>query len=403
MSMKIPGRRIGIKLMRRLIILPFVLILTACNSPVTYTPVPLVTQTPPGIPTDVPMTATLAGEAPLSESPGPSPTPEFIEANPGSPGIAFKRLTGPGCCVQPFWSFDGQFVRFIDQPAPTMPTGIYEVSIEGSANVRLYSEQIGLPSLDDRYLAYLNEAGETVVQEVGSGAQSIIPNDGLRVFFSPGSERLAWADTAETGNFDHRPSVIGISDIDGANAQELITVYGGGIVGWLNDEALLLIGRDKPGEPDEKLFTLSIIDGARRDLVSEERIYTASIAPGGGWVVYTIAFDPDGTESDGLWVVSTDGETRYKLDVVGSSHWRDDSRLLIIPIEMDTVSHRLWQFDSQTGTVEPLTDPDQQPFRVASGDWNVSPTGRFVVFLNAEDESLWVIDLGTSQSPSLRD
>lgn len=386
-----------------LIILPFALVLGACTPLVPYTPVPLVTQTPPNIPTDVPTTATLAGEAQPSEQPGASSTPEFIEANPESPGITFKRLTGPGCCVQPFWSFDGQFIRFIDQPAPTMPTGIYEVSIEGSSNIRLYSEQIGLPSPDDRYLAFLDEAGETVVQEVGSGAQSVIPNGGLRVFFSPGSERLAWADIADSGNFDHRPAVIGISDIDGANVQELITVYGGGIVGWLNDDTLLLIGRDRPGEPDEKLFTLSVIDGARRDLVSEERIYTASVAPGGEWMVYTIAFDPDSVESDGLWVVSTDGESRYKLDVVGSARWRDASRLLIIPIEMDAVSHRLWQFDSQTGKVEPLTDPDQQPFRVASGDWIVSPTGRYVVFLNAEDESLWMIDLGAGQSPSLRD
>jgi hypothetical protein len=392
--------------MRRLntlTILPFTLMLGACSSLPPYTPVPLVTQTPPGIPTDVPMTATLAGESQQSEQPGASPTPEFIEANPDSPGITFKRLTGPGCCVQPFWSADGQYVRFIDQPAPTMPTGIYEVSIEGSSNVRLYSEQIGLPSPDDRYLAFLNESGDTVVQEVSSEAQSVIPNDGLRVFFSPGSARLAWADLADSGNFDQRPAVIGISDIDGANTQELITVYGGGIVGWLNDDTLLLIGRDSPGEPDESLFTLSVIDGARRDLVSEERIYTSNIAPGGEWVVYTIAFDPDSSENDGLWVVSTDGEARYKLDVVGSARWRDASRLLIIPIEMDAVSHRLWQFDSESGTVEPLTEPDQHPFRVASGDWNVSPTGRYVVFLNAEDESLWLIDLGKGQSPSLRD
>ena len=65
----------------------------------------------------------------------------------------------------------------------------------------------------------------------------------------------------------------------------------------------------------------------------------------------------------------------------------------IIPLELDAPSHQLWEFDTDTGEALPLIDPAQLSFRVSAGEWAVSPTGEHVVFLSAEDESLWLIDL----------
>ena len=81
-----------------------------------------------------------------------------------------------------------------------------------------------------------------------------------------------------------------------------------------------------------------------------------------------------------------------KLEVVGGYHWRDASHLLIIPLEMDVPSHRLWEFDAETGQAYPITDPAVTPFRVANGDWRPSPTGDHIVFFG-EDESLWLLTL----------
>lgn len=307
------------------------------------------------------------------------------------------RLTEPGCCVQPFWTPDGRIVLFIDKPGLTSESGIYGVSI-GGGEPTLISERVGLPSPDGHYMTYLNEDGETVVEEVSSREQSIIPNGGLRVFFSPGSKRLAWAEIIGTSDFDRRRIIISVSDLNGENATELITVFGGGIVGWLDDDHLLLVGATRLS-PDLSLFSLSVTDGERFDLVRNHRIYSASIAPGGQWVLYTIALGPDMVELDGFWVISADAKQHYKLETVGSAHWRDGTHLLIIPIEPDAPSHRLWQFDALTGEVEPLTDPEQLPFRVAAGDWSVSPTGEHVVFLNAEDQALWLITLPPVETP----
>ena len=60
---------------------------------------------------------------------------------------------------------------------------------------------------------------------------------------------------------------------------------------------------------------------------------------------------------------------------------------------MGAPSHRLVEFDAATGQYTDLTDPEQTPFRVLAADWRVSPTGEHVVFVHAEDQALWVLEL----------
>jgi Tol biopolymer transport system component len=378
-------------MVRRLLPVNLLLImlgLAACD--VVRAAVPFSSPTPPPIPTDIPVEFTTPAAPAAAASLGavdrdatPSPTPFVPTA---------LQLTEAGCCDQPFWSPDGRQVLFIDQPAPTSPMGIYGVSIKGGG-LHLVNEQIGLPSPDGRYLAFLSDEGETLVQDVAGEAQWVIPNDGRRVFFSPGSVRLAWADVARSDDFDHRKIVVSVSNIDGGDPHEVITLFGDGIAGWLDDDHLLLVGRDRKSSQDIALFSLSLTDGARIDLIRNQQVYSAQVAPGGEWIVYTITSSPTSTESGGLWVINADGSQRYKLDVVGEARWRDGSHLLVIPLEPDAPSNRLWQFDVHTGAVEPLTDPARLAFRVLGDDWSVSPTGEHLVFRNAEDQALWLLTL----------
>lgn len=362
--------------MRRFIpaLVLIVAVLTACanasGQPVPSPSVPMLMLDP-------------VNSTPTAIVPAPSPTP-FIPS--------MIRLTGSGCCSQPYWSPDGQTVLFLDQPTADDPLGIYGISVNGGAP-QLVTRDIGLPSPDGRYIAYLNDDEETIVQEVASGTQWVIPDGGRRVYFSPGSTRLAWTETVTVGGFDDQSTTISISNLDGTDAHVLTTVYGGGIVGWLDDDRLALAGKDQPGEELTRLFILSVVDGARLDLAQNQRLRAASVGPAGQWILYTVTFDPDSPEEDGLWVISTDASRHYKLAVVGSARWRDATHLLIIPMEVDAPSHRLWQFDAATGEAVPLTDPAVTPFRVQAGDWSVSPTGEYIVFLSADDQALWLFNL----------
>lgn len=354
--------------------LAIILVLLACNLGTALgTPIP--SPAPAGVP---PRPATV-----LPSTAAASPTPALP---------ALIRLTEPGCCVQPSWSADGQWVVFIDKPNPAQPTGLYGVSIDGGAP-QLLTERIGLPSADGRFMTYLDDARQTVVEEIGTGSRVIIPNDGLQVIFSPASLRLAWEQTIPVGNFDQMRTVISISDIDGNNAHEVITVYGGGIAGWLDDDHLLIVGKNASFDTELVLFNLSILDSTRIDLVRQQRMRSIAIAPGGKWISYAITLDPDGSDSDGLWMVSADGSQHYRLGVFGGARWRDGTHLLIVPMELDTPSHRLLQLDAPTGQVMALTDPSLLPFHIAAGDWSVSPTGDVVVFMSANDQALWLLHL----------
>ncbi|MCC6904738.1 MAG: hypothetical protein IT326_02780 [Anaerolineae bacterium] len=302
-----------------------------------------------------------------------------------------RRLTDPGCCVQPFWSADGRTVLFIDRPPGTDLTGIYGVPLSGGP-VELFSSQVGLLSPDGHMLAYLNESGETTLQDVGTGETWVIPNGGQRVFFSPGGSLLAWAETG-AGNFDTRPVTVSVSAWDGSGPRVVANLYGGGVMGWLDDDRLLLSGRRGVNEPST-LFSLSIPDGAVTELLRGQRVWSVAIAPGGGWIAYTVNFASDGDpEAEGLWVASTDGATRYRLEQYGGFQWRDGRRLLVIPFEMDVPGYSLWQFDVLTGQGTALTDPSMVSFRIESGNWLVSPVGDAIVFLNPEDRALWTFGL----------
>jgi hypothetical protein len=51
----------------------------------------------------------------------------------------------------------------------------------------------------------------------------------------------------------------------------------------------------------------------------------------------------------------------------------------------------LWQVQAGGGQPEPLTDPAVTPFKVANGDWSVSPDGQHIVFVSAADHNLWLL------------
>ena len=130
-------------------------------------------------------------------------------------------------------------------------------------------------------------------------------------------------------------------------------------------------------------------------MFSHRRLRDAQISPGGSWIALFLTFSDDDEETEnGLWVVSADGATRRKLDVpgFGAYRWRDDNTLLFIPMRTSAEdSMQLWAVDVSTNQNWPLTNPDTLFFSISNGDWNVSPDGRQVVFVNSADQNIWLM------------
>ncbi len=360
-------------------------------------------------PTVTPLIATVtegpAAAAPVAEAPAPEDSagpsaesgvaPEVAEglATPeDEPPARLTQLTESGCCVGPAFSADGQTVLYIDQPAPGQPVGIYGVGLAGG-DTTLYSARIGDLSPDGHYLAYMQRQEMTVVENRETGSITPIRNGGRRVAFSPGVTWLAWNESVDSGNFDQRPSTVWVADLKGENAQAVAERIGGGLAGWLDEEHLLLSGAPLDDPSNRGLDVLSLADGSLTRLISSRRIRMAEPSPSGEWIALAVALDTDDPDLNGMWVISADGETQHRLPVDGGMHWRDGSRLLVVPLEMGAESHRLLEFDAERGEMAPLTDPAVTPFRIFAGDWKVSPTGEHVVFVNAADQAIWLLEL----------
>lgn len=335
----------------------------------------------PGEANDAPPTA------PVVAAPVQTPT----QAPTTVPTPTLTRLTEPGCCTQPLWSADSTQVRFVDKPSSTSVVGYYAVGLEGGPPV-LVSGRLGEFSPDGRYLAY-PEAGETYIQDTGTGQSWLIDNGGRGVDFSPDSTRLVWTRTASSsGGFDVRPVEFNIAALDGTPIGEPLTLSGGRFSGWLDDDHLLVLGTVEP-DGERGLYSLALEDSALVELARGERLRSAIASPGGGWVVYLVLFDEEEPANNGFWMVSTDGQTRYQIDPFGAIQWRDADHLLVVPQEKEADSHLLLEIDAPTGEVTRLTEPAATPFVIAGGDWQVSPDGNHVVFVSSTDKAIWLLSL----------
>jgi Tol biopolymer transport system component len=130
-------------------------------------------------------------------------------------------------------------------------------------------------------------------------------------------------------------------------------------------------------------------------LFTERRLRGIDISPGGSWIIFYLTFADESTDN-GFWVVKPDGSDLHKLDTpgFGAYQWQNDDTLLYIPMRASAdESMQLWAINVATGHNFLLNNPDSLSFSIANGDWNVSPDGHHVIFVNSEDQNIWDITL----------
>jgi Tol biopolymer transport system component len=193
---------------------------------------------------------------------------------------------------------------------------------------------------------------------------------------------------------ERRTTQVWVANLDGSDARSVTTLPRGSLSGWISDDVLLLSSRESLQSREQVLYTLSLTSGHVTELVRAERLRGGLLSPDGAWLVYLIALNEDPAQN-GLWLVRTDGSVRRKVDreLFGAYQWRDTRRLLVIPFRSEAVFHELWELDVETGEARRLTNPESTSFKIANGDWAVSPDGRHVVFVENRDRNLWVLTL----------
>jgi murein DD-endopeptidase MepM/ murein hydrolase activator NlpD len=103
---------------------------------------------------------------------------------------------------------------------------------------------------------------------------------------------------------------------------------------------------------------------------------------------------------DGLWVMRTDGSGHRKLPVLGSYRWTATNRLIVIPMRAAAgESHEVWEANPASGELRRLTNGAETPLRIANYDWDVSPDGTNLVFVDAATRRLTNLSLPAGLQP----
>jgi len=319
--------------------------------------------------------------SPLTQVPSPTPSPVLTQ------------LTRGRCCVQPFWSPDSERVLFIDRPALDLPSGIWGITTHGG-EPEFITDRLGLYSADLRLRAFLQN-GQTRVEDMQSGEQWTIPNDGRAVSFSPDGIWVAWTAGQAGPPFDSAQREVWVSRSDGSDARRLFSAIGGGFVGWMPGGRMLVSGRSALKQSGQQFWIIANLDEQPQEILAilgDGRIRGEQISPNGKWLAYMHTFSSEGGQN-GLWIANIETGLRRRLVTFGAYQWRDGENLLVIPLEMNGISHWLTQVEASSGMLTPITDPTVTPFRITNGDWRVSPNGEQVAFLSADDQNIWVLHL----------
>jgi Tol biopolymer transport system component len=301
-----------------------------------------------------------------------------------------RRLTTGGCCVQPGWSPDGSEVWYIDRPSETGPGGLWAVPV-GGGEPRFVTAQLGLYSPDRALFAY-PEGNVTYIERV-TGERWIVPSGGRAIQFSPDATRIAWQVASSSVNFDRRLVEVRIANVDGSEARVAATLRGGGLLDWLPDGRHLLVSYRDEADRSSTVALLNLADGSLTPLVEAAQLRGAALSPAAGWLAYQVTFSGDPT-ADGLWLMALGSGAPRRLEVYGAYRWRGEGRLLVIPLEPGEPAQRVVEAEAATGATRSLTDPNVTPLRIAGGDWALSPDGRNLAFVSADDHNLWVLELG---------
>jgi hypothetical protein len=306
-------------------------------------------------------------------------------------------------------------VLYIDKPGPELPVGIWGVdTTQPQPTPELITERIAFYTAD---LAFRIEPGQdrTIIERLavplaqsqalsgtGSLTSSIpppgttweVPTGGRSVSISPGYQRIAWQVSNEDIPTERRTTQVWVANLDGSAPHMVANLPRGGLSGWISDDVLLLSGRDTLNAHEQVLFTFALADGSQVELARGARLRGGGLSPDGAWLAYFVALDEDTTQN-GIWLVRTDGTGRHRLgrDLFGAYQWRDNHRLLIIPFQPEADYYAIWEFDVETEQARQLTDPQITPFKIANGDWTVSPDGRHVAFVESEDRNIWLLTL----------
>jgi murein DD-endopeptidase MepM/ murein hydrolase activator NlpD len=326
-----------------------------------------------------------AYSAPLAAPIGPlAAAPESAER-----GWRVRRLAFDGCCANAAWHPTRPDLLYLIDGAPGQRALVYEWDVTAGPTGLVMPAPPPLRSPDGTYTIIWGDPLVTIRREA-DGAQWMVDTGGGIPAISPNNASLMWlraGDVTPSGQ-DSPDVALWVSGIDGINARP-IAIAPGLNAAWLDGTRQLVWQRTGI---TTTLFTYDTILGETIRLGSFDWLRGLSIAPGGGRLLFYLAYQADANASGVYALATTGGEAAQRLPWFGGWRWRDADSVYYVPQDVTRVGHQLRVYDIPSGTDRSLTDPAVTPLVIANGDWSVSADGARIAFWNALDMTVWVIE-----------
>ncbi len=306
--------------------------------------------------------------------------------------MTLRALGYDGCCSRPWWHpTDPTHLSVIDG-VPGERANIFDWTISGSLTMVAQAPPPYL-SPDGSHQVIFNN-GQVSIRRLADGAEWIVQTQGEIPAISADNSRLTWdisGDKVAPGQQDGTIE-FWISDISGENTRLFLSQIGGSIF-WL-DDARILISTPQIGSRATTYSVYDTRDNSVYTLGTWEWIRGLSISPGGERLMFYRVWQPDPADNVIYTIATEHGATAEKMPWFGGWRWRDADSVYFVPFDPSTDVQRLAYYHIPTGETRFLTDPAATPFTIADGDWSVSADGRRIVFLNAGDKTMWLIEEG---------
>jgi hypothetical protein len=308
-----------------------------------------------------------------------------------------RQVTGGDCCTRPYWREDGAEVRFIDQPAPEAPLGIWGVdTTQDNPSPELVTSRLAVYSPDGTLIAYPDgPRGVVIIERLADGQQWEVETQERRITFTPDSQSILWTTYDEDAPRDRREETIWLANVDGSNIRIVFSGRRTDPVAWLSNDELLMTRR-LAGTSDRTLFTLFVDNGRQTELMTGPRMRGLALSPDKRYLVYYVTFEQNSAKN-GVWLADLQNPRQLarKLPFFGTYRWRDHQRLIYVPFERGDSGHNFFEYDLSSGQTRPLF-PSGTNLMIANNDWRVSADGGKIALVAAQGtelDGIWVLDI----------
>ena len=331
---------------------------------------------------------------PAEDNPPGNPPLENVTSPIAENAPVSLRIFNPaGCCWEQWWHPTNATQLFTIDGFAGERAAIYEYDAHSGSLINFIGNAPPPFYAPDFSHTVTSVNGVIQIQNAASGESWSIATDMAIPAINTNNTRLLWvADGGDSTPGQDAPiNNILVSDIRGENLTLIASEQGIG-ANWLDENRILLSISDRPYT---QIDIFDVRDNTRYTLGRWYRPRGFSIAPGGNRLMFYLAYQPTPEDNGVYWMDIAEGVEQNRVDWFGAYRWRDADSLFYVPFDPTTNNHQLMLYSLADNSSRALTDPTQQSFSIMDGRWSVNADGSMILFRNAIDRNLWIMDIAT--------